>query len=242
MGEIIVNFADGADLPVTTTLGVREGEGVTLTCNVIRGNPAIYNFTWTRSTNASMTLGENNTISFTDFDILDSDTYICMVSNEAGVGTVNVTIIIGSKLFGHNEIFSECGFISAPPNITSPPMDQLVVTPDNVTLRCLATGYPRPTIRWGVTNEDYTRTTYLDTNAENQNFIVGYLTADDFDIEVIEILGDREVMSTLTFNITQPGFAGIYSCNVVNEIGTDNAYATLTIHSESRMFHMQVLY
>lgn len=103
MAEIIANVADGADLRVTT-LEVLESEDLTLTCNVIRANPTIYVYTWTQTMNLTFMEFEDNTtnISFTDFNILDAGTHICAVSNGAGIDTVNITIIFGGELFGHN--------------------------------------------------------------------------------------------------------------------------------------------
>ena len=38
------------------------------------------------------------------------------------------------------------------PNITSTPMNQIVVSPGNTTFTCVAEGFPRPTVEWFTTD------------------------------------------------------------------------------------------
>ncbi len=104
-----------------------------------------------------------------------------------------------------------------------PPMEQLVVTPEDATFSCTAEGLPRPSITWF---------TLLDESPQE-------LLADSvFSIDTVDGAGEREVTSTLTINNTQPAVSGTYICNATNEVNTATAMTTLTVHSKSRIPHI----
>ena len=65
----------------------------------------------------------------------DGGYYTCIVVNEAGYDTDNVTLYVS-------------------PVITLNPMDQYADPGDTVTISCLADSYPPPTYQWQVLNTD----------------------------------------------------------------------------------------
>ena len=68
-------------------------EEVTLTCNVIRGNPAIYSYTWIHvDTSTTLTAETSPTLRFLPYSNDRIGSYICEVRNEEGVDVENITI------------------------------------------------------------------------------------------------------------------------------------------------------
>ena len=96
-------------------------------------------------------------------------------------------------------------------------MDQLVVAPGNVTFTCVAEGVSRPNITWFFLHSE-----------------LGPIQAPSDTFSLNEGPGEREVMSTLTITNSQPVNGGMYSCNASNEVSTETATATLTVHCQSR--------
>ena len=79
-------------------LMVSVGQSVTLTCNVTRGNPMSYTYTWTHVDTSQTLSGEtSNTLMLTDIMLDMGGTYMCEVMNAGGVGTDNVTIEVGGQ-------------------------------------------------------------------------------------------------------------------------------------------------
>ena len=104
------------------------------------------------------------------------------------------------------------------PDITTPPMDQAVVSPDSATFTCVAEGLPRPNITW-----------FMLTGDGPQGLPAGVL------VQSVNGIGDRQVMSTLTISNTQPQVAAMYVCNATNDVNVEFAMATLTVNSELSM-------
>ena len=111
---------------------------------------------------------------------------------------------------------SLCFHFAVGPDITTPPMDQAVISPDSATFTCVAEGLPRPNITWFV----------LTGNGPQG------LPAGGFMVQYVNGIGVRQVMSTLTIANTQPLVAGMYVCNATNDVDVEVAMATLTVNSE----------
>ena len=79
----------------------------------------------------------------------------------------------------------------------------------------MATGRPRPTIAW------FRLSDFTLLQPPSQNFSI-----------LEQEIGDRERRSNLTIIGTQPSDAGAYGCVAVNEPGTSEENATLTVHGE----------
>ena len=92
-----------------------------------------------------------------------------------------------------------------------------MVATSNVSFTCAASGLPRPDITWFFISND--GSIMVTMRVDTDNFII---TTD----------GERQVMSTLTFYTVQPFLAGVYTCNVSNDVAEDITMATLTIHSK----------
>ena len=90
--------------------------------------------------------------------------------------------------------------------------------PGNATVTCSATGRPAPTIRWFRLNENGLQVVELVTS--------------DGSVIATELLGMRNVQSTLTLLGVSPSDAGSYSCLAENDFAGDGASAefTVTVH------------
>ena len=104
-------------------------------------------------------------------------------------------------------------FPTVAPNITEPPANQMVVSPDAASFSCEARGVLRPNITWWKNESGSLTVVPLDT----------YITVSE------DILDDRTLRSTLTINSTMPSDTAEYFCVATNDAGTDSASATLTV-------------
>ena len=102
------------------------------------------------------------------------------------------------------------------PNITTSPVDKVVLTSTNGIFTCTAIGIPRPNITWVYFYEDSPLV----------------LSPENYSIEVIIEPGDFQIMSILTLDKTQPFMSGVYGCNASNEVGSETDVANLTINSK----------
>ena len=107
------------------------------------------------------------------------------------------------------------------PNITAPPQDLTVVSPDSATYSCLVTGRPRPDITWMM---------------YDNGSLVNIPGAANVDYQISEEeIGDRERMGTLTLLDSQPSDAGDYVCVGRNNVTYAQESATLVVHGMSSM-------
>ena len=102
-------------------------------------------------------------------------------------------------------------------------MNQLVVSPGNITFTCVAEGLPRPTIEWFVTLPDGTP----EELPRNESGV---------SIEDTDGPGDRIIMSVVAITNVQPIIGGIYSCVASNDVDTQVAMANLTVQSKWKTF------
>ena len=100
-------------------------------------------------------------------------------------------------------------------------MDVIAVEskPGLYTFQCPATGRPRPTITWLFMTELGAAEIVMDV--ENTTTIT--------DTEI----GDRQIMSTLSFSVLALSDAGIYVCSAENDFTVVTAAATLTVYCKS---------
>ena len=107
------------------------------------------------------------------------------------------------------------------PNITAPPQDLTVVSPDSATYSCLVTGRPRPDITWMM---------------YDNGSLVNIPGAANVDYQISkEEIGDRERMGTLTLLNSQPSDAGDYVCVGRNNVTYAQESATLVVQGMSSM-------
>ena len=111
---------------------------------------------------------------------------------------------------------------SGPPVISTRPMDQFIINNgSNAVFTCGALAIPSHEVYWTFTNAsgtfpiistlDSMNTTKYQINSENGTMYFGTLTV--IDVGYV----DR----------------GVYTCNATNDIGSDLANATLTVHGRS---------
>ena len=109
--------------------------------------------------------------------------------------------------------------------IVTPPMNVIAVEsiPGLYTFQCLAAGRPHPTITWLFMTELGAAENIV-MDVENTTTIT--------DTEI----GDRQIMSNLSFSVRALSDAGMYVCsaeNVVRNSTVVTAAATLTVHGKS---------
>ena len=111
------------------------------------------------------------------------------------------------------------------PMIVTPPVDVIAVEsiPGLYTFQCLATGRPPPTITWF----------FMAELGAAENTVMGVEnTTTITDTEI----GDRQIMSNLSFSVRALSDAGVYICsaeNVVRNSTVVAAAATLTVYGKS---------
>ena len=95
----------------------------------------------------------------------------------------------------------ECASIpilTVAPLIDVPPMDMNVTTTENITLTCIASGYPAPSISW------------------SHN---GTTVNESISISITEQDGDRMTMSTLIVTGAVVNDSGQYECSAISPVG-----------------------
>ena len=92
------------------------------------------------------------------------------------------------------------------------PLEQNVTSPNEAIFTCSATGRPRPSISWYRVEINGSRT----------------LLADDQSDEMM--LGEREILSTLTVEPTSATDAAEYVCVASNVVDNDEMIANLTVY------------
>ena len=115
------------------------------------------------------------------------------------------------------------------PNITSTPMNQLVVSPGNTTFTCVAEGLPRPTISWFITVPNGSL-----VELPRNDSVLG------LSIEDTTRPGDREEMSVITITNILPFLGVTYTCVACNEVDTQVAAAILTVLSKCKPLWLEM--
>uniref|UniRef100_A0A8C3GM35 Hemicentin 1 n=1 Tax=Cairina moschata TaxID=8855 RepID=A0A8C3GM35_CAIMO len=185
-------FLDVSEPPpmiqVPNNITAVPGEAAILTCLTL--STVRYNLTWQRNgrdvrlkeplrirvlSNLSL---EVKTVKFTD-----AGKYNCIASNEGGSTTASVFLTV-----------------QEPPRVIISPKNQTFTEGSEVSIRCSATGYPKPTVVW----------------THNEMFIIGSyryrLTPE----------------GTLIIKKAIPKDEGVYGCLASNSAGTEKQTSTLT--------------
>ncbi|OPJ77524.1 hemicentin-1 isoform B [Patagioenas fasciata monilis] len=185
-------FLDVSEPPpmiqVPNNVTVVPGEGAILTCLTLSTVP--YNLTWQRNgwdvrlqEPLRMRMMSNLSLEVKAVKLTDAGKYNCIASNEGGSTTASVFLMV-----------------QEPPRVVISPKDQTFTEGSEVSIKCSATGYPKPTVVW----------------THNDMFIVGSsryrLTPE----------------GTLIIRKAVPKDAGIYGCLASNSAGTDKQTSTLT--------------
>ena len=109
-------------------------------------------------------------------------------------------------------------FLSGPPQITSPPVDDFVINGSISTFDCGALVFLMHYVEWVFTNSDGDSTVIISTNGSNNA---------KYDIK-------RSVSSRsfgqLTIRDVVYSDRGQYMCRAINERATNTAAANLTVH------------
>ncbi|XP_064387090.1 receptor-type tyrosine-protein phosphatase S-like isoform X2 [Halichondria panicea] len=105
--------------------------------------------------------------------------------------------------------------VNALPNITSPPMDLTVLAPQGAVLSCSVEGFPLPMISWVMMDSEGNKRAI--TSGENFN--------------VTETSSAFSITSNLIISRTDLTSNGVYMCVAINDVGSINASALLTVNA-----------
>ncbi|XP_009958752.1 PREDICTED: hemicentin-1-like, partial [Leptosomus discolor] len=175
-------------IQVPNNVTVVPGEGAILTCLTL--STVRYNFTWQRNGRdvrlkdpLRIRMMSNLSLEVKSVKLTDAGKYNCIASNEGGSTTASVFLTV-----------------QEPPRVVISPKNQTFKEGSEVSIRCSATGYPKPTVVW----------------THNDMFIIGSsryrLTPE----------------GTLIIRKAIPKDAGIYGCLASNSAGTEQQTSTLT--------------
>ncbi|XP_027579260.2 hemicentin-1 [Pipra filicauda] len=179
-------FLDVSEPPpvihVPHNVSVVPGAGAILTCLV--RSPGRYNLSWAGGDEPGrLRLLPNLSLELRPARPGDSGPYTCTAANEGGSASATVFLSV-----------------QEPPRLVVSPKNQTFTEGSEVSIRCSATGHPKPTVVW----------------THNDMFIVGSsryrLTPE----------------GTLLIRKAIPKDAGIYGCLASNSAGTDRQTSTLT--------------
>ncbi|XP_009575209.1 PREDICTED: hemicentin-1-like, partial [Fulmarus glacialis] len=185
-------FLDVSEPPpmiqVPNNVTVVPGEGAILTCLIL--STVRYNLTWQRNGRdvrlkepLRIRMMSNLSLEVKTVKLTDAGKYNCIASNEGGSTTASVFLTV-----------------QEPPRVVISPKNQTFTEGSEVSIRCSATGYPKPTVVW----------------THNDMFIIGSsryrLTPE----------------GTLIIRKAIPKDAGIYGCLASNSAGTEKQTSTLT--------------
>ena len=126
-------------------------------------------------------------------------------------------------------MFLRLCYVLVGPEITSSPMNRIVVSPGDTTFTCVAEGLPRPTISWFIT-------------VPNGSLVE--LPRNDpalgLSIEDTTGPGDRVIMSDITITNILPFLGTTFTCIVCNEVNTQVAAANLTVLSKCKPLWLEM--
>ena len=151
----------------------------------------------------------------------DTGTYTCLADNSVEPSATQEfeLAVKGNAFISLLHEYFNCCCLSCivAPTILTPPVNLIVVQPQNPVFFCLATATPRPDITWFREEED--------------GSLVPVVEVDVAVVEEQEI-GIRERNSTLTILGSLPSDTGTYVCRAENVVGRVEASATLLVHGK----------
>ncbi|NWT15620.1 HMCN1 protein, partial [Vireo altiloquus] len=175
-------------LQVPANVTVLPGAAAVLSCLVLSAGH--YNLTWQRHGRDArlqdplrLRLLANLSLEVRPAWLSDAGSYSCTATNEGGSATASVFLTV-----------------QEPPRLVISPKNQTFTEGSEVSIRCSATGYPKPTIVW----------------THNDMFIIGssrYRMTPE---------------GTLIIRKAIPKDAGVYGCLASNSAGTEKQTSTLT--------------
>ncbi|NWW37465.1 HMCN1 protein, partial [Panurus biarmicus] len=175
-------------LQVPANVTVVPGDAAVLSCLVLSAGP--YNLTWQRHGQDAclqdpgrLRVLANLSLQVRPARLSDAGGYSCTAANEGGSATAAVFLTV-----------------QEPPRLVISPKNQTFTEGSEVSIRCSATGYPKPTVVWTL----------------NDMFITGssrYRMTPE---------------GTLIIRKATPRDAGIYGCLASNSAGTEKQTSTLT--------------
>ncbi|XP_066048296.1 hemicentin-1 [Chamaea fasciata] len=175
-------------LQVPSNVTVVPGAVAVLSCLVLSAGP--YNLTWQRHGRDAclqdplrLRVLANLSLELRPARLSDTGSYSCTAANEGGSATASVFLTV-----------------QEPPRLVISPKNQTFTEGSEVSIRCSATGYPKPTIVWTL----------------NDMFIIGssrYRMTPE---------------GTLIIRKAIPRDAGIYGCLASNSAGTEKQTSILT--------------
>ncbi|XP_014742183.1 PREDICTED: hemicentin-1-like [Sturnus vulgaris] len=186
-------------LQVPANVTVLPGAGAVLSCLVLSAGR--YNLTWQRHGRDARRLDPlrlrllpNQSLELRPARLSDEGSYSCTAANEGGSATASVFLTV-----------------QEPPRLVISPKNQTFTEDSEVSIRCSATGYPKPTIVWTL----------------NDMFIMGssrYRMTPE---------------GTLIIRKAIPRDAGIYGCLASNSAGTEKETSILTYIEEPTLTVVQ---
>ncbi|XP_059334168.1 hemicentin-1 [Ammospiza nelsoni] len=175
-------------LQVPANVTVLPGAGAVLSCLVLSAGP--YNLTWQRHGRDArlqdplrLRVLANLSLELRPARLSDAGSYSCTAANEGGSATASVFLTV-----------------QEPPRLVISPKNQTFTEGSEVSIRCSATGYPKPTVVWTF----------------NDMFMIGssrYRMTPE---------------GTLVIRKATPRDAGIYGCLASNSAGTEKQTSILT--------------
>ncbi|KFP01647.1 Hemicentin-1, partial [Calypte anna] len=175
-------------IQVPNNVTVVPGQGAILTCLTL--STVHYNLTWQRNGRdvrlkepLRMRMMSNLSLEVKSVKLTDAGKYNCIASNEGGSTTASVFLTV-----------------QEPPRVVISPKNQTFLEGSEVSIRCSATGYPKPTVVW----------------THNDMFII--------DSSRFRLTPE----GTLIIRRAAPKDAGIYGCLASNSAGTEKQISTLT--------------
>lgn len=141
--------------------------------------------------------------------ITDQGIYTCTAESSVGIITANATLIVNGNLFNNN-YFNLCIylyflflFFLEPPSFVKPMENKDVINGKSIVLECMASGSPKPHLRWLKDNQTIDTTERHFFAAENQLLIIVDAKFSD---------------------------SGNYKCEIRNELGIETGYMNLTVN------------
>ncbi|XP_035232053.1 Down syndrome cell adhesion molecule-like protein Dscam2 [Stegodyphus dumicola] len=140
-------ISSSGDAPVVASFAfpsaLREGERGSATCTIRSGDRPL-EFQWLKN---GEELKETSNVEIQSI----KDTSILLIESVTSESSGNYTCIV-KNAYGTDR-FTASLYVSAPPTWIKEPMDVLVQEGESLTVECVATGVPQPTITWTTDKE-----------------------------------------------------------------------------------------